>query len=143
MGRMNGKTAILSGRYVIVHPGHIATIRRFGQIYSKLYVYIVNDPGSPWPSQWSKQLIDYCTVDMSNVKTVLDFCHFGYATEEDLVRLPEYDDFLCGNSAVSEHLRSLGVHVVEFEPTPGYSSTQIKHNILKDAVEAWRMGQGK
>lgn len=135
---LNGKTAILSGRFEIVHGGHICTIRRFGRIYSRLYVYIVDNPSAIMPSTWSKELIDFCTLDMDSVITVLDQCHFGYASQDDIDRLPPFDDFLCGNHYVADHLKGMGVNVVDFEQTPGYSSTNIKEAILRQAIDAWR-----
>ena len=138
MARLNGKTAILSGRYEILHGGHVRTIRRFGKMYSNLYIYIVSNPDSIVPNQWTKELMDYCVIDLKNVIVVIDSCHFGYATQDDLERLPKYHDFLCGNPDVATHLRGLGVNVVEFEETSGYSSTQYKDKLLQEALTSWR-----
>jgi len=137
------KIAILSGRYELIHPGHVQTIRRFARLYKTLYVYIVDNPNSIIPIQWNKMLLDYCTIDFPNVITVLDSCHFGYATPDDIDRLPIYDDFLCGNKIVAEHLKTLGVRVVEFEESTGYSSTNLKEKILQDMVRDWREKTGK
>ena len=126
MGLANNKIGILSGRFELLHPGHIHTIRRFGRWYRTLYVYIVDNPKLEPLINWNRQIIDYSTMDMESVITKLDPCHFGYATEDDIDRLPRYDDFLSCNKFVTSKLRALGVNVVEFERSAGYSSTEIR-----------------
>ena len=127
---MSNEVAILSGRYELVHPGHVRTIRRLAGHYGFLFVYVVDNPKTAIPSKDNAELLSYCVRDLGNVEIVLDPCHFGYATQEDLDRLPAHEVFLCGNPAVAKHLRDLGETVVCFSLSPGYSSTERKEKIL-------------
>lgn len=140
---MNDKVAILSGRYELTHPGHIKTIRREARRFARLYVYIVDNPEGLIPSVWEKEMIDFCTIDMPTVITILDPCHFGFATQDDIDRLPAHDVFLSANPDVSERLRGLGESVEDISLTPGYSSTDLKEKLLQQAVKAWRRDTGK
>ena len=139
-----GSIAILSGRYVLCHPGHIKTIRREARRFDTLYVYIVDDPKGMVPSYWAKETIGFATKDLGNVIPILDPCHFGYATQDDIDRLPKYDVFLvAGNQQVYDQLQGLGVPVEMIPATEGYSSTDVKEGLLRDAVASWREREGK
>jgi hypothetical protein len=108
-----------------------------------LYVYIVDNPNSLLPSTWAKEMIGFATKDLGNVIPILDPCHFGYATQDDIDRLPAHDVFLSANQDVSARLRSLGETVEDISLTEGYSSTDLQHRLLQEAVSSWRRGQGK
>jgi glycerol-3-phosphate cytidylyltransferase-like family protein len=123
------QTAILSGRYELLHPGHVLTIRREAIRYRYLYVYVVDNPQCAIPSSWAHQLLQMATECLGNVQVLLNPCHFGRATKEDIDRLPHYDVFLSANPSVTEHLRSMGVNVREIERTPGYSSSDVIERI--------------
>ena len=131
-------TAILSGRYELLHCGHVKTIRRFAEEYDTLYVYVVDNPDSFLPAKWNAELLRYCVADLKNVFVLLDPRHFGRVTARDVATLPEHDVFLSCNPQVTEHLRGLGVNVREFERTSGYSSTDYKEKLLQEALAAWR-----
>lgn len=130
--------AILSGRYEIVHPGHIKTIRREAALVDLLFVMVVDNPRAATPPEWTAELLRFCVQDLNNVQVLLDPAHFGRCTKEDLDRLPPYDVFLSANDAVTNHLRGLGVNVREINQTPGYSSTEIRNRIVEDAIEYFR-----
>ena len=130
--------AILSGRYEILHGGHIKTIRRFAREYVLLYVYVVSNPDSIVPNQWTVELIQFCTMDLGNVQVVLNACHFGRATSADIADLPLHDVFLSCNPQVTKCLRNLGENVREFEPTAGYSSSSYKERLVMEATKDWR-----
>lgn len=139
-----GQIAVLTGRYEIVHPGHIKTIRREAPKYDKFYVFIVGNAGGVWPPEWSKELIDFCCADLGNVETVIHPCHFGYATEVDIesIRYTGFHVFLSVNPDVTKRVRGLGVNVREIPPTPGYASRNVKGAILQQAIEIWQRSLG-
>jgi glycerol-3-phosphate cytidylyltransferase-like family protein len=126
------QTAILSGRYEILHPGHIITIRREARRFKTLYVFVVDNPANPYPSAWTKELMEYATADFPNVAIILDPRHFGKIKREDLSDIVaktigrRYDVFLSANPEVSAHLRSLGVVVEDIPRTEGYSGSELK-----------------
>ena len=134
------KIAILSGRYELVHPGHIQTIRREAARFRRLYVYVVDRKSAPIPSLWSAEILRWCTMDIP-VVICLSPVHFGRATKKDIGSLPKYDIFLSANPAVSAHLRSLGVPVKDISMTVGYSSTRLKICLLRDMISSWAKGK--
>lgn len=128
-----GKIAILSGRYEILHAGHIKTIIREAKKYDKLYVYVVDNPKSPTPNLWVIELMNMLIPD--NVTIVLDKCHFAFATKEDIKKLPYHDVFLSANPIVTLNLKSLNVNVKSIYPTGQYSCTHIKTRILEQLMD--------
>lgn len=129
--------AILSGRYEIPHAAHVRTIRREAANYDRLIVYIVDRPGRPYPTAWAKELLEMACEVCGNVEFRMDPCHFGYATKEDIERLPAHDVFLCGNPKVAGRLMTMGVNVKMIEETPGYHTSDIESSILRQALTSW------
>ena len=132
-----GQIAILSGRYEIIHGGHVKTIRREAANYDRLIVYIVDRPDRPYPGVWAKELLEMACEPCGNVEFRLDACHFGYASKSDIERLPSHDVFLCGNPRVAGRLMSLGVKVKLIEETSGYSASDIEDGFLRQALTSW------
>jgi hypothetical protein len=135
--------AILSGRYTIPHPAHAKTVRREAANYKRLIVYIVDSPDRPYPAAWVKEYLEMVCETCGNVEVRLDPCHFGYATKEDIARLPEYDVFLVVNPKVAIRLMSLGVNYKMIPRTEGYDASKVQEAVLAEGVRMWGQEQGK
>lgn len=134
------KIAILSGRYEIPHPGHFKTIIREAARFSRLYVYVVDKPANPYPTDWAIEMLKKCCADEAvvgrDIVFIKDPRHFGKVTKEELADLPIHDVFLSANPTVTAHLRTLGENVEEIPITEGYSSSEIKDEFFSTSI--WR-----
>lgn len=122
--------AILSGRYDIVHPGHIKTIRAQADRFVTLRVLIADYAERVYPASWARDMIILCTRDLQ-VYVDITPVHFGYATRADIERLPDHDVFLVGNPKVYEHLKQFSdlITLEMIDECPGYSASSVKEKI--------------
>jgi len=128
--------AVLSGRYDIVHPGHIKTILREAQRFDILFVYVWDkDDERVYPAEWAAEMIVMATAASGNVIVKLHPAHFGRCSKDDLSDIHYHDLILSANPQVTKHLRALGEFVEEVKPTENYSCTEVKNKIISSCTE--------
>ncbi|MFH1741308.1 MAG: hypothetical protein ABIH23_20075 [bacterium] len=126
-------TAILSGRYDIVNPGHLKTIMKCAYEVERLIVMVWDcDERRDCPAAWAVEVLQWAFSDVegANIKIVLTPFHFGEITPAQLKELPEHDFIFAGNPDVYMHLKNIGANVRQIDETPGYHSSWIRNRII-------------
>lgn len=122
---MNNKTALISGKFDNVHPGHIATILRLGSRYSKVIVVVLDYPDQVFAVKGRVQVFkDVLEFAQGDYTVILNEEHFGFIKKEEVEKLPDFDVYIAAqNFPVLEHMQKLGYTVENVPRYPGYTAT--------------------
>jgi phosphopantetheine adenylyltransferase len=123
---MINKTVLFSGRFDNVHPGHIATIQRIGQIYKKVLVVILDYPDQVYPLIYRYQVLRQTLMfSKGDYEVIVDKTHFGKITKKELEKF-DFNVYASGNLDVLKHISDLGYEVMYTERAFDYSASAIK-----------------
>ena len=119
------KTALISGKFDNVHPGHIVTVLRLGSRYSKVIVVVLDYPDQVFDINERVQVFkDVLRYAKGNYEVISNKEHFGFIKKEEVERLPDFDVYIAAqNYSVLEHMQKIGYTVENVPRYPGYTAT--------------------
>jgi cytidyltransferase-like protein len=119
------KTVLFSGRFDNVHPGHIATIQRLGQIYKKVIVVILDYSEQKYPVYYrAKILSEILSSSKGDYEIHINSDHFAKISKKALSRW-KFDVYAAGNLDVLMHIEKLGYEVLYVDRAYDFSASAI------------------
>jgi len=121
------KTVLFSGKFSIIHPGHMATIMKLARNYGSVKVIILDYPER-------KTTIDYALRVFKSIfdNTVLDISffvspiHFGSITRSEIDEFKPFDLYASGNMSVLKHIEEVGVPTIYEQRSFSYEASKIE-----------------
>jgi nicotinamide mononucleotide adenylyltransferase len=134
---MENKVILFSGRYDKFHTGHLITIARLGQQYSKVIICILNNMGDFYPILEREQIIkDALEHVKGNYEVIVNRHHFATITKEQVEELPKWDIYGTGNYRCLMNMHTLGYETVSVPRYPFYAaSDDVKYQKLMHFLE--------
>lgn len=105
--------ALLSGRFDVVHPGHIVTILRLLKKFSRVLVVMLDYPERRYPVCYCVDILQEI-FEGRPVEILVNNVHFGEITEDQLKDF-NFDVYAAGNLKVLRHIEKLGFDVIYTE----------------------------
>ena len=132
-----GKLVCLaSGRYDRLHAGHIITILRLAQKYSKVIVVMLDYKEQQYSVQYREQMLRECLgMCKGNFEIIVNKEHFGEITKEDAEKY-KFDVYCSGNQKCIKHMEELGYKIEFIERAYDYEATDDrKWQKIKEVLE--------
>lgn len=106
---MKKLTALISGRFDPINPGHIANFLHLGGNYHKVIIVILDYDTRAFPAFYAKQFL--CERILTHAKgqfeVLVNEDHFGKIKEDRLSKLPAFDHYFAGNMEVLKNMSQL------------------------------------
>ena len=118
-------TALISGKFDNVHPGHVITIQKLGKEYDRVIVVILDYPDQVFSiEERLKTMNTILKNSRGNYEVIVNPNHFGYIEKEEMEKFPHFDVYVAAeNYSVLDHIKSLGYEVKCVKRYPGYTAT--------------------
>lgn len=126
---MNNKTVLFSGRFDHVHPGHINTIMRLGQMFDTVVVVVLDYPEQTYPvGERVYILSEILSKAEGNYQMIVNKDNFCTITEGQLANseLPPFEIYASGNEKCIENMRKLGYMTIYAPRSFHYSASELK-----------------
>ena len=117
-------TALFSGRFDRVHPGHLITIGRLGQQYDKVIVCVLDYTGQFYPVEERVEVMkDALELVKGNYNVITNKYNFEKITKKQVDEIGvKFDVYITGNAICYLNMFGLGYEVMDSGRYPGYAA---------------------
>jgi len=123
---MKNDTALTSGRYDPLTPGHICSILRIAKRHKKIVVVVLDYPERRFPVDYTMTVLHelFERAVAFKLEFVVNDVHFGKISKDELLSYGA-DVYYGGNHRVLRHIEQLGFPVHYMERAYDYSARDI------------------